>query len=163
MAGKYSAKLAPPGEPREGKSVQLVNPGAQAHRAYGLAEDGAARSLRPMVFTVVLLIVGGLFLVGYGVWACVEDRRGVRARGTPRRARHRNTDTSSLNPMDQSSPLFWTTWGASSSGSSPTTSASDAYSGATSDSSSGGSYDCGGSDSSGSSSCDSGGGSSGSD
>jgi uncharacterized membrane protein YgcG len=150
VVGKRPAKLAPPGEPREGKSAQLVNPDPQAHRIYGLAEDRVARSLRLMVFTLVLLIVGGLFLVGYGVWAFVEDRRGFRARHTPRRARHRHTDASSPSPTDPGSPLFWTTWGldntSSSSGSS--SSADSSY-----DSGGGGSCDSGGS-----CSCDSGGG-----
>lgn len=119
-----------------------------------------------MVFTLIVVSLGGLFLVGYGVWAIAEDRRGFRPRNPRNRALRRDNDTSSLNPMDPSSPLFWTTWGfdnTSASGSSQATSASEAYSGGGSDSSSGGSCDCSGSDSSSSSSCDSGSGSSSSD
>jgi hypothetical protein len=112
-----------------------------------------------MVFTLVLLMLGGLFVVGYGVWVVAESRSNSRTRNASSSSRRRQTDTSSDARPDMHSLLFLNAMShdnTSSSGSPYPTDAS--Y-----DSSSSGSCDSGGSDSSSSSSCDSDGGSSSSD
>lgn len=112
-----------------------------------------------MAFTLILLILGGLFVVGYGVWVIAEKRSVSRTRNVSGRARRRQTDTSPDVPADMNSMLFLN----ATSYENTSSSGSSYCSGASFDSSGSGSCDSGGSDSSSSSSCDSGGGSSSSD